>query len=100
MHFLNKLAVAAMFATFVAATPIAEADKRQLGGLPSVVCLTGPLGGLGSIVDSLGLTIVDCGGAVTCTALDIPIAGNLRPIGVSLLVGRKAWADRYPFRTQ
>ena len=88
MHFLNKLAVAAMFAAFAAAMPVAEADKRQLGGLPSAVCLTGPLDGL--IVDSLGLTIVDCSVDETCTALDILIAGDILPIGVILLIGRKA----------
>ncbi|KAL5504773.1 hypothetical protein ACEPAH_7436 [Sanghuangporus vaninii] len=81
MQFFNKIAIVAMLAAFVAATPITETDKRQLGDiLPSIVCLMGPLA---SAVPS-GMSIVACATGETCTALDIPIIGGLLPIGVSL----------------
>ena len=83
MQLFNKVAVVTMLAAFVAANPIAEADKRQLGGLPTIVCLTGPLGSIGAgILDGLGIGILDCSTGQTCTPLDIPIVGALLPIGV------------------
>ncbi|KAL5532093.1 hypothetical protein ACEPAF_5657 [Sanghuangporus sanghuang] len=85
MQFFSKIAIVAMFTASVAATPITETDKRQLSGIPSIVCLTGPLGDIGSsIIDGSGIGIIGCPSDETCTALDIPIIGELLPIGVSL----------------
>ncbi|KAL5483309.1 hypothetical protein ACEPAI_8539 [Sanghuangporus weigelae] len=82
MQFFNKIAIVAMFTAFVAAKPVPETDKRQL---PSIVCLTDVLSNLGSgLLDVLDLTILDCSTGETCTALGIPIVGDLLPIGVSL----------------
>ena len=64
----------------VAASP-APVEERQLSGLPSVVCLTGPLAG----ALPAGISVVSCATGETCTALDIPIIGSLLPIGVSTL---------------
>ena len=64
----------------VAASP-APVEERQLGGLPSVVCLTGSLAG----ALPAGISVVSCDAGETCTALDIPIIGSLLPIGVSTL---------------
>ena len=82
MKSLNAL-VALAFASAVVATP-APIEERQLGDLPSIVCLTGVLSSVGaSILEGLGITILDCDAGETCTALDIPIVGDLLPIGVS-----------------
>ena len=73
---LVSLAIVAI----VAASP-SPVEERQLGGLPSVVCLTGAL------ADTLPteISVVSCATGETCTALDIPIVGSLLPIGVSTL---------------
>ena len=73
---LVSLAIVAI----VAASP-APVEERQLSGIPSVVCLTGPLAG----VLPSGISVVSCDTGETCTALDIPIVGSLLPIGVSTL---------------
>ena len=73
--------VALAIVAVVAANPT-PVEERQLGGLPSIVCLTGPLSGIASGILS-GVSVVDCAAGQTCTALDIPIVGSLLPIGVS-----------------
>ncbi|KAL5521294.1 hypothetical protein ACEPAG_9217 [Sanghuangporus baumii] len=85
MQFFSKIALVTMFTAFVAATPVTETDKRQLSGIPSIVCLTGTLGNIGSsVLDALNITLLDCASGTTCTTLNIPIVGSLLPIGVSL----------------
>lgn len=76
--------VAFALAAVAVATP-APVEERQISGLPTLVCLTGALSTLGSgLLDTLGLTILDCAAGETCTALDVPIVGSLLPIGVSI----------------
>lgn len=88
--------VAFALAAVVVATPN-PIEKRQLAGLPTVVCLTSTstISSITSILGELGVSsIVTCSASQNCTAL--PIIGTLLPIGVSIprqVQGRVSYAD-------
>lgn len=81
-----------MFSKLIAAFALIvarpAAASPQLGGLPSSVCLLSsdlaPSAPALSLLTLLGgLTVVECPAGETCTALDIPVLGDLLPLGVS-----------------
>ena len=76
--------VALAFATATAANP-ASLEERQTTTIPSVVCLTGPIGGLGSAILSVfGVSVAACDTGDTCDPLNLPpILRLLLPVGVS-----------------
>lgn len=79
----NK-AILAVATLAVAQTALAT-PTPQLAGLPSIVCLTGPLDIAAGLLDSLPLvgTLVSCSSGETCEPLPVPIVGSLLPLGVS-----------------
>lgn len=79
----NK-AILAVFTLAATQTALAT-PTPQLAGLPSIVCLTGPLDIASGILDSLPLvgTLVSCSAGETCQSLPLPIVGPLLPLGVS-----------------
>ena len=76
MFSFHNLIITVALAAFVSATPGAEIYARQLGDIPSSVCLTG---GILPVPLPSGVSVVECSAGETCT----PIAGiSVLPIGV------------------